>query len=169
MTKVVIVNEHDEVIGTKERHELDHPNDIYRVTALWLTNSQGDILISQRGLNKKDSPGLWGPAVAGTVDEGEAYDNNIVKEIEEEIGISVSIGELNRALCLPPKQDSGRRYFCQWYLLTLDLPLEAFSIPRDEVEAIRWISVSSLKQELDEHPERFLPSFSRHVTLFIKP
>ena len=79
---ITIVNEEDEIIGHKDRTSLDHETDIYRVAALWLTNSTGEVLIAQRALSKESSPGKWGPAAAGTVEEGETYESNIVKEVE---------------------------------------------------------------------------------------
>ena len=50
--KIVIVNENDEIIGSKERGTLNQ-SDIYRVSALWIQNSKGEILLAQRSFNKK--------------------------------------------------------------------------------------------------------------------
>lgn len=84
--KIPIVNESDEVIAYKERESIA-VEDIYRVSALWVKNSKGESLLAQRAFTKKHSPGKWEPAVAGTVEEGEDYDSNIIKEIEEELGL----------------------------------------------------------------------------------
>lgn len=83
---IPIVDEEDNIIDYKERKKLDL-KDIYRVSALWIENSKGEILLAQRSFNKKHHPGLWGPAVAGTVEKGESYEENISHEIEEELGI----------------------------------------------------------------------------------
>ena len=93
MTKIIIVDEHDNEIGLKERDEIEK-GDIYRVSGIWITNSKGEILLSQRSLLKKKSPGKWTCAAAGTVDEGETYENNILKEVEEEIGITLLPSDL---------------------------------------------------------------------------
>ncbi len=91
--QIPIVNEQDEIIGYKDRKDRNLV-DITRVSALWITNEDGEILLAQRGLNKTHSPGLWGPAVAGTVEEGETYESNIIKEAEEEIGLVAREGEV---------------------------------------------------------------------------
>jgi isopentenyldiphosphate isomerase len=75
--KIIIVNEKDKEIGLKERGTLK-TEDIYRVTALWITNSKDEILLAKRALTKSNDPGKWGPAVAGTVDEGETYEENSI-------------------------------------------------------------------------------------------
>lgn len=48
-----IVNYEDEVVGHKPRREIDHSQDTYRVAALWITNSDGNILLAQRAMEKE--------------------------------------------------------------------------------------------------------------------
>jgi len=85
--KRIIVDKNDRVIGAKESQDIDFLNEIYRVSALWLWNSSGEVLVAQRKKSKGNDAGKWGPSVAGTVEEGESYEQNIVKEVEEEIGV----------------------------------------------------------------------------------
>lgn len=88
-SKIIIVDENDTIIGHKNRDSMED-GDMYRVSALWIQNSKGDILLAQRSFDKRNDPGKWGPAVAGTVEEGETYESNIIKEAEEEIGLKNS-------------------------------------------------------------------------------
>jgi len=85
--KIFIVNEQDEVIGYKERNLITR-DDIYRVAGLWITNSRGDILLARRAFSKTHDPGKWGPAVSGTIAANETYEENIIKEAEEELGLT---------------------------------------------------------------------------------
>ena len=85
--KIPIVNEQEEIIGYKERDDRND-KDIIRITGLWVTNKERNILLARRSFNKKHHPGVWGPAVSGTVEEGETYESNIIKEAEEEIGLT---------------------------------------------------------------------------------
>jgi isopentenyl-diphosphate delta-isomerase len=161
MTRIIIVNNKDEIIGHKQRGTLAR-SDIYRVSALWVTNSRGDVLLAQRKFNKKHNPGMWGPAVAGTIDEGETYDSNIVKEAEEEIGL---------AHITPRKGPKYRtaddyNFFCQWYTLALDKPAEDFTVQEDEVEQIKWFTVDELQRELLQHPEKYLSSLDSIMKMF---
>ena len=157
---VQIVNDKDEFIGLKDRLALDYATDIYRVSALWMTNSAGDVLIAQRKLTKDRDPGLWGPAVAGTIDEGETYDINIYKEAEEEIGLSGV--EFQKG----PKTHitSPRHYFCQWYRVTLDRPAASFTLQEDEVEAVVWMPLAKLREEVAAQPAKYIPTMERAMT-----
>jgi isopentenyl-diphosphate delta-isomerase len=158
MTKIIIVNENDEIIGTKERDSLS-PDDIHRISCLWLTNSAGDVVLSKRALTKKTSPGKWGCAVSGTVDEGETYDNNITKEIREELGISLTIDQLRVG---PKLRISGadRGYFVQWYFYTSDAPLNEYTLDPSEATELRWVTENELRKCITTNPDDFTTGLS---------
>ncbi len=161
MPLIPIVDKDDNILTYKENSTLDL-HDRYRVSALWVTNSRGEILLAQRHKSKKKHPLLWWPAVAGTVEKDETYEENIIKETEEEIGIS----RIYPILWPKTKTEIEYLHFTQWFTVVIDLPIETFKIQKDEVEAIRWISPENLRNELTESPQNFIPSFSHTASLF---
>ncbi|MFA7253615.1 MAG: NUDIX domain-containing protein [Patescibacteria group bacterium] len=151
MPKIYVVDENDVVIGVKEKTEVED-HEFNRVTGLWIKNSKGEILLAQRKRTKRYDPGKWGPAVAGTVEEGETYESNIIKEAEEELGLrdlEMTIGPKERVTW------AEHRYFAHWFITTLDLPVEAFTIQESEVEAIRWIEFDLFMKDLEENPDQY--------------
>lgn len=157
--KIQIVDNQDQQIGVKERKEVDYITDIYRVSALWLTNSKRQTLLAKRAVIKDKDPGKWGPAVAGTIDEGETYDDNIYKEAEEEIGLTgVQFKKGPKVLIKHP-----RTYFCQWYFVTLDRDIDSFVMQEDEVDELDWVDIEQLKQELLSNPEKYVPAMPQIV------
>ena len=166
MSLIAIVDENDNVIGAKERTARE-PHDIYRVAALWLTNSRGEVLMAQRSPKKRNEPGVWGPAVAGTVEAGETYETNIVKEIGEEIGLHVKLEDLTRG---PHMRNThpDRTYFTQWFLLTRDVELSELTPEKDAVGEIRWFRPSELRALFEAHPERFTRSAGKWLPDFLK-
>jgi isopentenyldiphosphate isomerase len=156
--KVIIVDDNDNPIGLAERDKWED-NAIHRVSAIWLTNSKGEVFIAQRALSKRHAPGQWGPAASGTVEEGETYETNAMKEIEEEIGISITQEQLK----LGPKvlmNTPGDRRFVQWYVVTADVPRENFKLQEEEVADAKWIGVKELEQRMTERPDEFTKSLS---------
>lgn len=77
--KMQIVDSENHLIGVKPKSEVDYSKDINRASALWLQNSQDEVLIAQRSKKKKNRPLLWGRATAWTVEKGETYEINIYK------------------------------------------------------------------------------------------
>lgn len=159
-SKIIIVDENDDVIGHKERGTLKQ-EDVYRVSALWIVNSSGDILLARRAFSKSHDPGKWGPAVAGTVDEGEDYDTNIIKEAEEELGLKA----INPKKIYKERVRGRYNHFTQWYLLNLDRALSDFEINEEEVAEIRWFSKNKLLQQIHDHPDRFLAKMKQWVDI----
>lgn len=160
---IIIVNENDEVIGIKPRDQ-KKPEDIGRVSALVVFNTRGETLIAQRAFSKKTDPGQWGPAVAGTVEEGETYISNIIKEAEEEIGLRITESDLKVLSHSHTKRDYG--YFSTVFSVTVDRDISEFKIQREEVEAIRWIGKDELALWMESKPLDFIPSFTKYLNYF---
>lgn len=158
MKRIIIVDKDDKPIGLKDIATIDQ-NDIYRVTALWITNSNDEILLAKRHANKTHDPGKWGPAVAGTVEEGEGYDDNIYKEADEELGINGV--EFTKG----PKIEIKIKYhyFCQWYLLNTNKNIKEFTIQKDEVVRIKWFTKKEFLDEQEKHPEKFIASMKSYL------
>ena len=161
MEEIIIVNPADEIIGYKVRGTLN-PEDIYRASALWITDSAGQILLARRHHTKAHHPNMWGPTVAGTIEKGETYESNIIKETEEEIGLK------NVILKIGPKTETKneRHHFTQWYTLNIDKDLNEFKIQADEVEEIKWFFPAELSEQLQKYPEKFLPTMDKYYKLF---
>lgn len=159
--KIIIVNNNDKIIGYKERSSLKE-DDIYRVSALWITNSKNQILLARRHRSKSHHPGKWSFAVAGTVDEGETYDDNIIKEAEEELGLRNTKPKLGPKI----KINNEYHHFTQCYTLKIDKAINEFKIQADEVEEIKWFSPEELKQLLQNQPDEFVPPMQQYLQLF---
>lgn len=162
--KIQIVNEKDLVVENKGRDEIDYEKDIYRVSALWLTNSSGDVFLAKRKITKDKDPDKWGPAVAGTLEEGETYESNIYKEAEEEIGLK------DVHFNLGPKQRISypRSFFCQWYKAIIDKDIKDFTIQEEEVEEIVWVPQEELIKGVKEHPEEYIALMPKVVSTFLE-
>lgn len=157
MTKIVLVDDNDQVIDHKERAEVDYVNDIYRSSALWILNSKGEVLIAKRTLTKDKDPGKWSPSVAGTVDEGEDYDINVYKEAEEEVGLrGYKFEKLDKIRFYEP-----RHQFMQWYKVVVDQPIEYFTPQEEEVERLQWTAIDGLIKDVNENPDKYVASMGK--------
>jgi isopentenyldiphosphate isomerase len=156
MSLISLVDEQDRVIGSKERSEITD-TDIYRVGALWLTNSHGEILLAQHKFTKVCNPDKWSCAAASTVEIDERYESNIYKEAQEEIGITGITFIPWRKI----KVISEHVYFCQMYTAHADWKLEDFTVQKEEVEQIAWVKKNLVRQELKSTPEKYSPSLKQ--------
>ncbi len=154
--RIPIVDENDEIIKYIDRKDRT-ATDTCRITCVLVFNSKGEFLIAQRQFTKSLDPGKWGPSVAGTVEEGETYDSNAVKELEEEIGVTgVPVTFFKKYYY---KTFNAQR-FTSVYIALVDKPAEDFVIQVDEVVEVRWISIDDLSAWYAKSPEDFIPSFN---------
>lgn len=160
-SKIIIVDENDSIIGCKER-STEIKEGIYRVSALWIINPKGQVLLARRQLDKGHDPGKWGPAVAGTLEEGETYESNIIKEAEEEIGIkNIKFEKIDKI-----RVKGKYNYFCQYFLLKIDKEAEEFNFNKKEVLELKWFSKQEIRDIAKNHPENFTSSYKYWVNLF---
>ena len=163
MSRIILVDEFDNEIGLKERSEIG-PSDMYRVSGLWLTNSKGEVLLAKRSLLKAKNPGKWSCASAGHVDEGEDYEINILKETEEELGLTLTASELRTGPKL--KFTGTNTYWITWFFAEKDISIEDLVIQEEEVSEVRWFSISEIQDMLRDTPEVFTSGFrewARHL------
>ncbi len=160
---IPIVDENDKVIGHKERSDIDLELDIIRSASLWIVNRNGDILLAQRKFTKQNNPGKWSEAVGGTVEGDDNYESTMLREAQEEIGITVQNYEIG------PKQyiNAPTRYFVQWYKTVIDEPIEAFLIQEEELEQLAWMSKDQFIKELKLNPEKYIDEMQEIARLFI--
>jgi isopentenyl-diphosphate Delta-isomerase len=157
--KIQIVNDRDQLVGAKERTDVDYKTEIYRISALWITNSKGQTLLAKRAAVKDKDPNKWGPAAAGTIEEGETYESNIYKEAFEEIGLEgVQFAKGPKIRFTAPRQ-----CFCQWYFVTLDRDVGSFTLQEDEVDELEWVDIEHMKRELEANPDKYLLQMKRIV------
>ena len=159
---IPIVDKEDRVIAYKDRAEVDFSRDIFRSASLWITNSKGEILLAQRKYDKKIDPGKWAEAVGGTVEGHDSYEETVIREAEEELGLR------RLSLQQAPKQfiSTPCLYFVQWYRAVIDIPIHELRIQPEELEAVRWISKKDLEQDLREQPDKYIAALPEILSLF---
>jgi isopentenyl-diphosphate Delta-isomerase len=157
--QTIIVNENDEIIYHKERSTLNE-DEIFRISALWITNSKNEILLAKRSLKKEHNPGKWGPAVTGINAKDETYEKNIIKEAEEELGLKGY--KFNKSYKLRNKKNN----FVQWFTFKIDKEINEFVLQEEEVEEIKFFKKEELIKEIEKNPKKFTSSVIKNINIF---
>jgi DNA repair photolyase/8-oxo-dGTP pyrophosphatase MutT (NUDIX family) len=120
------------------------------VSAAWIRNSKGQFLISQRHPSK-NYPYRW-ECTGGSVLAGETSLAGIVREVCEELGISISSD--NAYLFHQTKREVMQDFYDAW-LFTADIPLSLITTQPTEVINVKWVSKDELRGMLKKkeiHP-----------------
>ena len=121
------------------------------VSAAALVDPDGRILLSQR-LEKKPLGGLW-EFPGGKIESNENPEQGLIRELEEELGISVSQS------CLAPLAFSFHQYpsFDILLLLFVSRKWEGIVFPR-EGQKLKWVySFDLAKYPMPEADKPFIP------------
>ena len=116
---VNVVNENDEIIGHKTRSDLT-PSDIYQVSVLKIQNNKKEVLLSQRSLAKSHEPGVWGPAVAATVEKRQNYMTTVRNAAQENLGLLEIIITDEKKI----KNTKEYNHFSKIFTTTINQPVE---------------------------------------------
>lgn len=151
-----IVNEADEVVGQASRADIHRKGMMHRATHIILTNSVQQIFMQLRSKTKDTNPGLWDTSAAGHVDVGESYEACAVRELEEELGVTVLIDSLVEIGRLSPTADNGFE-FVRIYTAVSDDPI---TLEPNEIDDGKWVTRAELEQWLLDSPEAFSSTFA---------
>lgn len=152
-----------------------HKNGWFHPTVhVWFYTSDGKILMQQRGSNKETYPNLWDVSVAGHVHAGESIENAVLREVEEEIGLSTrktdfTLLDIRKNINIHPNGIKDCE-FQHVFLIELKKPIKALVIQEEEVEAIRLFSIDELQLCIEKkHPNfTIVPSDMEYYRCIIK-
>ena len=115
---------------------------------LWRMTLEGaEVLLQKRAKSKKTWPGYYDVSAAGHIDADESAVECAIREVEEEIGLTVAPERLFyifslRTLMVPNEID-------HIFMYEVDLDFEPV-FNDGEVESTQWINLSRLKQCIHE-------------------
>jgi isopentenyldiphosphate isomerase len=149
-----VVNERDEVIGRETRSQVHRLGLIHRAVHLLVFNSRGQLFLQKRSMHKDRQPGLWDSSASGHLDSGENYDDCVVREAREEIGLKLSSppGRIFK-LAASPETDQEHLWV---YRCRAEGP---FILQPEEIDAGSWFAPEELKLWMAERPEEFAGAF----------
>lgn len=116
----------------------------HMVVHIWLVDSQNRLLIQQRSYNLAILPGKWA-ATGGSAVSGEDELTAAKRELLEELGIDVSLSELELF-----KKYKGKNDFVSVYIVRKNISLCDIKMQQAEVEAVKWVSTTELLQMINE-------------------
>jgi isopentenyldiphosphate isomerase len=136
-----VVNERDEVIDRQPRREVHRLGLKHRAIHVLVFNSFGE-------------PGKWDSSTSGHVDSGEDYDACAVRELREEIGLTVEKApERLFKIAACPETDAE---FVWVYRCQAEGP---FQLHPDEIERGGWFAPEKITRWIAEKPGDFASAF----------
>ena len=149
-----VVNSEDQVIDRKTRAEVHRDNLLHRSVHAIVMNDNGEVFLQLRAPHRDNNPNLWDSSVAGHLQSGETYDQAMVREVQEEIGIQLN-STPQRLFKLQASAQTDYE-FCWIYQFVHNGP---FEIDTHEAVEGRWFHTTELDRWIEHSPQDLTSAF----------
>ena len=155
--QVILVNENDEQIGLMPKLEAHEKAVLHRAFSVFIFNDANKLMLQQRAKGKYHSPGLWTNTCCSHQRDGESNIEAGQRRLQEEMGfvadLEESISFIYKALF-----DNGLTEHEYDHVLIGKYNDEPI-INCDEVEAWKWMSLESVKEDIEKQPDLYTAWF----------
>ncbi len=149
-----VVDTDDQVIDCQPRSVVHARNLLHRSVHVLACDADDRVFLQLRGLDRDCDPNLWDSSVGGHLQSGEDYDQAVMRETQEELGVNLATVP-QRLFKLSAGPATGYE-FCWVYRLSHAGP---FTIDPNEAATGRWFSTVELNERLAAQPTSFTSSF----------
>lgn len=170
--RIDIVNSKGEPTGNTCMKSYAHQNGILHASVhIWFYTNKGDILIQKRAKNKDVFPNLWDVSVAGHIEAGEKIIRSAIREVQEEIGLSISMNQLiYKGICEEKYKHANGiidHEIHHIYVAKLTTSIDEFTLQKEELSDVKLISIQELEDNYT-NTHRFVPHTQMYYKHIIK-
>lgn len=154
---VILVDENDRQTGTMEKLEAHQKGVLHRAFSIFLFNKNGELLLQRRALEKYHTPGLWTNTCCSHPRADESMEHALQRKLKQEMGITIPVkkafqfvykAELESGLIEHELDHVFYGYFG-----------ENPNPNPEEVVEWKYSSVSDIREDIKNYPERYTPWF----------
>lgn len=156
-----VIDESGKIIGKATRNQCHGGSKLlHPVVHLHMFDSKGRLYLQQRALNKLIQPGKWDTSVGGHVDFGESPEKALMRETQEEIGISAKESSF---LFSYVWESEIERELVYVFVLNSD---ETPKPNTRELAGGKFMAIEEIKKNIGKN--LFTPNFEKEFGLLIK-
>jgi isopentenyldiphosphate isomerase len=143
----------------------------HRTVHVWVRNRSKELLFQQRSQSKETFPGQWDISAAGHISAGDASREAAVREMKEELGVSIDDAALRflftiRHSYLSPDSSFKDNEISDVYLCTTPVEDDELTLDPKEVMGAAFYPIAYVKKLLAEKSVLFVPHEEEYGRLF---
>ncbi len=153
MEHVILVDEHDNAIGTMEKMEAHQKGLLHRAFSILVFNSKGQLLLQKRSWKKYHSGGLWTNTCCSHPLPNETMAEATRRKLIQEMGIDVETEFSHKFMYRTGLDNHLIEYeYDHVYIGRYD---EDPTVNQDEVEDWKFVSLDVLRADIKKRPQDF--------------
>lgn len=146
-----LYNEHRELISRDHIRGEEVPKGFYHlVVHIWIRNTKGEYLISQRSADRPTFPLMW-ECVGGSVTKGEDSLTGALRETKEEVGLTLSPDDGKLVYSVVGRVVNGVKFadIMDVWLFEYDGPVDLGQATTKEVAQTIWMTKEQIRELFD--------------------
>lgn len=154
---VILVDEQDNEIGLMPKMEAHEKAVLHRAFSVFILNDQNELMLQQRALHKYHSPGLWTNTCCSHQRQGETNIEAGTRRLQEEMGFTVPLKETVSFIYKAPFDNGLTEHELDHVMIGYfnEEPV----INSEEVASWKWMPVSDVKEDIENHEELYTAWF----------
>ncbi len=151
---VILVDQHDNEIGTEEKIEAHRKGLLHRAFSIFIFNKNDKMLIHQRAFSKYHSGGLWTNTCCSHPRPHEKTIDAAHRRLQEELGFDCDLEEQFSFIYRVDLVQDGliEHEFDHVFFGRYEGPM---NLNPDEIADIAWVDIEELSIDIKQHPEKY--------------
>jgi len=156
--KVILVNSNNEPIGLMPKMEAHEKALLHRAFSVFVINSNNELMLQQRALQKYHSPGLWTNTCCSHQRDGEENIEAGLRRLQEEMGFETSLEYLFNFIYKAPFDNGLTEHELDHVMLGRYEGKP--SINPEEVASWKWMDIDLIHADLINNPADYTVWFA---------
>lgn len=135
---------------TKLRSEVHRDGDWHKAVHIWIINDRGEILLQRRCATKDSNPNMLDISSAGHLSAGDESLSGAIRELKEELNLSVKAEELQFIKTLKKSTKYTATFinneFDDLYILRTNKKIEDMKFQEEEISEIFFVPYKKFKE-----------------------
>jgi len=154
---VILVDEMDNQIGLMPKLEAHEKAVLHRAFSVFIFNSENQLMLQQRALDKYHSPGLWTNTCCSHQREGESNIEAGKRRLKEEMGFVTDLTEVTSFIYKAPFDNGLTEHELDHIMVGYynEEPI----INTTEVADWKWVTIDDVKKDIVQNPDMYTAWF----------
>ena len=155
MELIDVLDDEGGVTGVrKPKSDVHRDGDWHRAAHIWIVTSDRRVMLQKRAKEKENWPGWWDVSAAGHCSAGESAVETAIREVEEELGLTLTARELRHVGTFrDPVVLHGGTYLDneihEVFLVRRDVDFGVLTLQEEEVEDVALVAPEELTSRAD--------------------
>lgn len=132
-----------------EREELHNRGKLHNEVTIYIINNKKEVLLQRRSKNRRFCPNMLG-VIAGHVGYNETPINSAVREVKEEVGLSINKNNIYPLYERYLVKERFNNHFMYSYYTVCNKEEKDFKVQKEELSYVKWYSIDKVIDMIKE-------------------